>query len=304
MNIERFLREQTQEQKRTGRGIFSRVSTRKGGGNQALRTPYLYMSNKEKKQLNGGIKVVNVFEQVVSKKELMGLDKGMQRKALLSWRDRFTSKQIIKESGMTKQTYYGLLSELDIEVKTRFNSSEQESKLLTMEELENAKNDFISYKEFLALSPKQRGTVILEYLKHTKGTELAKFWGVTSNLIYNHKYQANQVIKFSQTQEETSQEAAVMIENGTLENTQQNEETVTTIVSSPKTQVQTPVVEETVVNIELPEEIKSEFFQLSLNKTGQSKDIAKQLRSVLAMVESMFEDSESNITLKLSLEEK
>ncbi|MGR5954213.1 hypothetical protein ACT7DP_30075 [Bacillus paranthracis] len=61
MNIERLFNEEIRDKKRIGSNIFSRVSTRKGGGNQALRTPSYFMKGSNKyKKLSGDVEVYNL----------------------------------------------------------------------------------------------------------------------------------------------------------------------------------------------------------------------------------------------------
>lgn len=91
--LEKLFKSDIREKKRIGSGIFSRVSTRKGGTNQALKTPYLYMSNKEKKLLNSE-EVIYSMKDIISLEEFNQKDESMQYQLLKTWREHYSMDDI------------------------------------------------------------------------------------------------------------------------------------------------------------------------------------------------------------------
>ena len=84
--IERFLREDIREKKKAASGSFhKRGKGVKHGFSGALRTPSYYMSNKEKNQLNGELKVTNMYKEIISKEEFFQKDAETQKLLLTKW---------------------------------------------------------------------------------------------------------------------------------------------------------------------------------------------------------------------------
>jgi len=119
-NIERLLREDIQEKKKTGRGAFSmRGKGVKHGFSGALKTPYYYMSNKEKKKLDGEVKVSNMYETVIPFNEFEFKDTETKKAMLLRWREIYPNTKIMKEMGLNNTDYYKLIGDLEIPKKPR-----------------------------------------------------------------------------------------------------------------------------------------------------------------------------------------
>jgi hypothetical protein len=119
-NIERFLREDIQEKKKAGRGVFSmRGKGVKHGFSGALKTPYYYMSNKEKKKLDGEVKVSNMYETVIPFKEFELKDQETKKAMLIRWREIYANTKIMKEMGLNNTDYYKLIGDLEIPKKPR-----------------------------------------------------------------------------------------------------------------------------------------------------------------------------------------
>ena len=119
-NIERFLREDIQEKKKAGRGVFSmRGKGVKHGFSGALKTPYYYMSNKEKKKLDGEVKVSNMYETVIPFREFELKDQETKKAMLIRWREIYPNTKIMKEMGLNNTDYYKLIGDLEIPKKPR-----------------------------------------------------------------------------------------------------------------------------------------------------------------------------------------
>lgn len=119
-NIERLLREDIQEKKKAGRGVFSmRGKGVKHGLSGALKTPYYYMSNKEKKKLDGEVKVSNMYETVIPFKEFELKDQETKKAMLLRWREIYPNTKIMREMNLNNSDYYKLIGDLEIPKKPR-----------------------------------------------------------------------------------------------------------------------------------------------------------------------------------------
>ena len=119
-NIERLLREDIIEKKRTGRGAFSmRGKGVKHGISGAFRTPSYFMSNKEKKLLNGEVETFNMYETILPYEEFKLKDKEMQKLMLTRWREIYDNMKIRTELGLSNKAFYDLVAELEIPKKTR-----------------------------------------------------------------------------------------------------------------------------------------------------------------------------------------
>jgi hypothetical protein len=132
-NIERFLREDIQEKKKAGRGVFSmRGKGVKHGFSGALKTPYYYMSNKEKKKLDGEVKVSNMYETVIPFREFELKDQETKKAMLIRWREIYANTKIMKEMGLNNSDYYKLIGDLEIPKKPRTGGSRPKAKNKTV----------------------------------------------------------------------------------------------------------------------------------------------------------------------------
>ena len=100
--IERMLREDIREKKKTASGSFHmRGKGVKHGFSGALRTPSYYMSNKQKNQLNGELKVSNMYETILSKEEFFKHSEEMQKIMLTKWRENYQNNEIMEHMGIS-----------------------------------------------------------------------------------------------------------------------------------------------------------------------------------------------------------
>jgi hypothetical protein len=116
MNFERFFAEQIREQKKAGSGAFHRRGKGvKHGMNSAFRTPYYFMTNKEKKKLNGEVEVSNMYDTVILPyKEFKEKNIEQQISLLKRWRENFDNKEIQEKMGIKNSPYYKLIKELGL----------------------------------------------------------------------------------------------------------------------------------------------------------------------------------------------
>lgn len=119
-NVEKIFLEEIREKKKAGTGAFSkRGKGVKHGISGALKTPFFYMSNKEKKELNGEITVTNMYTTIIPYQELKLKDDETQKQLLIKWREVFDNEKIIAELGITKTAFWKLMQTLEIPRKHR-----------------------------------------------------------------------------------------------------------------------------------------------------------------------------------------
>lgn len=116
--IERIFNDDIRDKKKTGSGSFhKRGKGVKHGFKGALRTPYYYMTNKEKKALNGDVEVSFMYETVIPYEEFVLKDTEIQKAMLIRWRELFSNEHIKKEMGVYNKRYYDIVEELKIPKK-------------------------------------------------------------------------------------------------------------------------------------------------------------------------------------------
>ncbi|HHB2481341.1 TPA: hypothetical protein ACORDH_002792 [Bacillus cereus] len=195
--IEKMLLIDNRTKKRIGSNIFSRASTRKGGTNQALRTPYLYMSTKERKALNGEVKRYNMND-IISYKEFKTKDLQEKRRLMNHWRDNYKVVEIKKQmGGITDYTFYKILDELDMNRSASRGGDPRELLEISKEELEQYKKEFIDYEMFKHLPREVQYELFNAYYTKTPVvSELARQWeGAEAGYLYNVKSKWMKFIK-------------------------------------------------------------------------------------------------------------
>ncbi len=121
--IERLFNDDVREKRKAGSGSFhKRGKGVKHGISGALRTPSYYMSNKEKKKLNGEVKVTYMYETIIPLNEFKAQDEETQRNMLTVWRDKYTNEQIKNGLGISNNPLYKLVEDLGLPKKPRGGS--------------------------------------------------------------------------------------------------------------------------------------------------------------------------------------
>ncbi|KDN91166.1 hypothetical protein MF621_004119 (plasmid) [Bacillus velezensis] len=185
-HIKRMFNEEVREKKRTGSGIFSRVSTRKGGSNKALRTPYYYMSAKEKKELNGEAVTIYNMKEIIYYKDFLKRSQKDQIDLMTYWRRIYTVNDITKGMNISKGLYYKVIKQLGLQKRKHKKDILSEERL--QEILESP--EFIEFEFIKQISPSQRNTIIDNYLKRIEPQTLVslfeKWEGSDIKYLYNH----------------------------------------------------------------------------------------------------------------------
>lgn len=191
-DIEKAFMEEIREKKRIGVNIFSRVATRKGGGNQALKTPYYFMSRKERKELNGEVIVYNM-NNILPYNEFKQKSPKEQKELMEYWRKTYKTKDIMNEMGISRNSFYKILNELGIEIDASKTHKMQFDKLrieLSREEMERYLNgEFIEFGLFKKIKREQQIEILSKYLDAQPVVkELCHVWeGAEAGYLYNLK---------------------------------------------------------------------------------------------------------------------
>jgi hypothetical protein len=127
--VERIFNDDIREKRKAGSGSFhKRGKGVKHGMSGALRTPSYYMSTKEKKKLNGEVKVSYMYETLVPFKEFDLKDRETQKAMLTRWREIYDNASIRMELGISNKAFYDLVADLGIPKKTRVDSEDSKRK--------------------------------------------------------------------------------------------------------------------------------------------------------------------------------
>lgn len=163
-NIEKMFQEEIRDKKRIGSNIFSRVSTRKGGSNQALRTPYLYMTAKEKRKLNGEVRSFNMND-IISYNEFSELSPKEQTDLMTHWRNIYTGTKIQQGMGISRSLFYRIIDKLNLPKSDRFPKSSKAKVLLSDDEMKRYKKEFIDFSKYKELNKEQQTELLDAYIK-------------------------------------------------------------------------------------------------------------------------------------------
>jgi hypothetical protein len=127
--VERIFNDDIREKRKAGSGSFHRRGKGvKHGMSGALRTPSFYMSNKEKKKLNGEVKVSYMYETLVPYNEFVENDRETQKAMLTKWREVYDNSSIRSELGISNKAFYDLVADLKIPKKRRVDSEDSKRK--------------------------------------------------------------------------------------------------------------------------------------------------------------------------------
>lgn len=127
--IEKMLKEDIREKKKTGSGAFHmRGKGVKHGISGALRTPFHFMKTKEKNKLNGEVKVHNMFTTILNWNEFQLKDTETQKTLLTKWRETFSNVQtqeqlqVGREKAFNTQSFADLVNALGCPPKRKGGS--------------------------------------------------------------------------------------------------------------------------------------------------------------------------------------
>ena len=117
---ERMFHEDIQDKKRTGRGVFSRVGKGVKHTIRGVKTPYDFLSNKERKKLNSEVREFNMYENILDREEFDKKDRDTQRAMLIKWRELYDNTEIMSQMGIRgNNSYHKIIKDLEIPPKPR-----------------------------------------------------------------------------------------------------------------------------------------------------------------------------------------
>lgn len=284
---EKTFLEEAREKKRIGSNIFSRKATKKGRTG-ALLTPYTFMSNKEKKQLNGKVVTYNMKE-VLPIEQFETFTPEQRKEMLEGWRLQFENSLIIKMMGVTKTRFYKMLDELNVEKRGTggFVKYKPIDKEFTPEEIEELKNNPVSYQVFKGLPKPIRFDVFNFYNEHFATQELADFWGVNLNIIYQARHDSKKYFEQQSKKPVKKKEPAKKAVAIAAEPKKEPEEIVQTELPLVVAEnVPTPIKEDIPMSIEAaPHEPipAKKGMVFNFENEGNASDLEHQLKTVAEM---------------------
>jgi hypothetical protein len=113
--IEKMLKEDIREKKKTGSGAFHmRGKGVRHGFSGALRTPFHFMKTKEKNKLSGEVTVHNMFTTILNWSEFQLKDRETQKMLLTKWRETFSNVQIQEQLQVGRDKAFNTQSFADL----------------------------------------------------------------------------------------------------------------------------------------------------------------------------------------------
>lgn len=179
------------DKKRIGKNVANRASRRgyiKGG----IKFPSDFLSAKEKKKLNGDVKVSNMYEekygdlQKVSLRELRRLPNDEYIKILTYLKKNNSVEDLAKQFNMQKNSIYNLYSKLGIKVKSPeglgtsknlSNVNINKSQVQIIKKYLEITNSAIDYSEFSGLNLSDQKEKLGRYINLYSRRGIAAFWG-------------------------------------------------------------------------------------------------------------------------------
>lgn len=173
--LEIIEKQKERRQLRSKTGSKGSSRSRKG-----VRTPYDFLSNAEKKKLNGKVEIKNMYETLLTKQEFEKNSESLQKEILIRWRDIYPNQKImealeIKSNG----SFSTLLERLEVPKKrSRSRQSKAMEKHQQKGEITAIKKEEVSAA---APIPMEKDITILdglrlEYNSVYKSDDLAKIF--------------------------------------------------------------------------------------------------------------------------------
>lgn len=125
-NIERIFLDEIREKRKIGNGSFHRRGKGvKHNVNGALRTPYHFMKEKDRKKLSGEVVVTFMYETILPKDEFLLKSIEVQKLMLSRWRELYDNQTIRKQMGASNSYLFKLVDSLELPKKIRTPSKPQ-----------------------------------------------------------------------------------------------------------------------------------------------------------------------------------
>lgn len=115
---ERMFNDEVREKKTVGRGVFSRRGKGVKHTIRGIKTPYDFMSAKQKRELNSEVKSFNMYENIISKDEFFEQPREIQKNMMTKWREIYSNKEIMSSMGVLGNNQFNnLIKDLGVPPK-------------------------------------------------------------------------------------------------------------------------------------------------------------------------------------------
>jgi hypothetical protein len=110
--------DEVREKKTIGRGVFSRRGKGVKHTIRGIKTPYDFMSAKQKRELNSEVKSFNMYEKILLKEEFFERDRETQKTLMTKWRENYSNKEIMSSMGILgNNAFNNLIKDLGVPPK-------------------------------------------------------------------------------------------------------------------------------------------------------------------------------------------
>ena len=180
-NIEKIFIMDSRDKKRTGASVTKRAR-RRGYCRGGIKFPSDYLSRKEKKLLNGEVKVSHVLDNIKNVPSLEAINKMSNEEAkriLEVIKSKHSQEDIAKHFGVKKPTLYYYYRKFDVDVRNFKRIGKGNGKF-------NSIDDVLSFDKIKAMDPKEIREYLYECKKQFGTRPLLRHWGISAGTIHNY----------------------------------------------------------------------------------------------------------------------
>jgi hypothetical protein len=113
-----MFHDEVREKKTIGRGSFHRRGKGVKHTIRGIKTPYDFLTTKEKNKLNSEVRRSNMYEKIIKIGEFSKLDRETQRNMFIKWRDLYSNAEIMQTMEVRgNNAFQKIIKELDIPLK-------------------------------------------------------------------------------------------------------------------------------------------------------------------------------------------
>lgn len=159
--IERLFIEDIREKKKAASGSFHKKGKGVKHHMSGIKTPYDFMTNKQKKTLNGKVTTYSMYDTLLSKNDFDSLPEEKQKEYMLKWRELYSNEKIMKSLEIKSPgKFQYLLDKLEIPKKQYRKSPPRQGVKKDIEEVHHLYQE----KMTVAVIPEKTDIVILNGL--------------------------------------------------------------------------------------------------------------------------------------------
>ena len=115
---ERMFQEEIREKKKIGRGVFSRRGKGVKHTIRGIKTPYDFLTTKEKNKLNSEVRKSNMYEEIIKLEDFVKYDERIQRNMFIKWRELYSNQEIMTQMEVRgNNAFQKIIKQLDIPLK-------------------------------------------------------------------------------------------------------------------------------------------------------------------------------------------